>query len=83
MNSLTMTNLTKLEYTAFHNKNSNYLSWVLDAEMHLHIMNLINTIKEGNAMTSQEKAKAMIFLRHHIHEDLKSKYLILKDPHTL
>ena len=67
-----MTNLMKLEFTTLHNNDNNYLSWVLDAKMHLDAMNLINTIKEGNAMISQKKAKTMIFLRQHIHEDLKS-----------
>ena len=31
----------------------------------------------------KRKQKIMIFLRHHIHEDLKSQYLIVKDSHTL
>ena len=51
--------------------------------MHLDDMNLEDTIKEGNTMTNQEEHKAMIFLHHHIHEDLKSKYLTLKDHHML
>ena len=34
-------------------------------------------------MISQAKAKTMIFLPHHIHEDLKSEYLSVKDPYTM
>ena len=77
--SSTMTNLAKLEFM----NSENYLSWVLDAEIHLNANNLGETIKEGNKATTQDKAKAMIFLRHHIHEALKSEYLTIKDPLVL
>nr|GEY66369.1 reverse transcriptase domain-containing protein [Tanacetum cinerariifolium] len=33
--------------------------------------------------TVEQKAKAMIFLRHHLHENLKIKYLTVKDPLVL
>ncbi|XP_021839718.2 uncharacterized protein [Spinacia oleracea] len=39
--------------------------------------------KEGNKETSQNKAKDMIFLRHHLHKDLKIEYLTVKDPQIL
>ena len=55
----------------------NYLSWILDA------MNLGNTIKEENQAFRQDHAKSLIFLRHHLHEDLKNEYLIVKDLLTL
>ncbi|XP_022144017.1 uncharacterized protein LOC111013806 [Momordica charantia] len=74
-----MTNLTKLEFVALDINGNNYLSWVLDAEIHLDAMNLGETIKEENTTTSQENAKAMIFLRHHLHEGLKMEYLTIKD----
>ncbi|XP_016472969.2 uncharacterized protein LOC107794922 [Nicotiana tabacum] len=62
---------------------NNYLPWVLDAEIHLDAKGLGDTIKEGNKSSSQDKAKAMIFLRHHLDEGLKSEYLTLKDPFQL
>ena len=31
-------------------------------------------------MSLQDRAKALIFLRHHLHEDLKIEYLTVKDP---
>ncbi|KAK9724347.1 hypothetical protein RND81_05G066200 [Saponaria officinalis] len=61
----------------------NYLQWVLDAEIHLAANGLGKTIKEKNTTTDQEKAKVMIFLRHHLNERLKYEYLIVKDPLTL
>lgn len=75
-----MSNLAKLEFLALDITGKNYLSWVLDAEMHLNANNLGDTIKEDNTTSTQDKAKAMIFLRHHIHDDLKTEYLTVKDP---
>ena len=61
----------------------NYLSWILDAKIQLDGMNLGNTIKEGNQASLQDCAKSLIFLRHHLHEDLKNEYLTVKDPLTI
>ena len=61
----------------------NYLSWILDAEIHLEAMNLGNPIKERNQAFLQDRAKSLIFLRHHFHEDLKNEYLTVIDPLTL
>ena len=46
-------------------------------------MNLGDTIKENNNASTQDRAKAMIFLRHHLHEQLKSEYLMVKEPYVL
>ncbi|XP_040967182.1 uncharacterized protein [Gossypium hirsutum] len=78
-----MSNLTKLEFVALDITGNNYLSWVLDAEIHLDVKGLGETIKEGNEESTQDKAKAMIFLRHHLHEGLKIEYLTVKDPQIL
>ena len=60
-----MSNLAKLEFVVFNISDKNYLSWVLDIEIHLDAMNLGNTIKEGNDASLQDRARALIFLRHH------------------
>ncbi|XP_056685784.1 uncharacterized protein [Spinacia oleracea] len=78
-----MSNLAKLEIVALDITGKNYLLWVLDAEIHLDAKRLGDTIKEGNKATCQDKAKAMIFLRHHLHEGLKTEYLTVKDPQIL
>ncbi|XP_021750417.1 uncharacterized protein LOC110716090 [Chenopodium quinoa] len=75
-----MSNLAKLEFVALDITENNYLSWVLDAEIHLDAKGLGDTIKENNTATSQDKAKTMIFLRHHLHEGLKTECLTIKDP---
>ncbi|XP_060200217.1 uncharacterized protein LOC132628453 [Lycium barbarum] len=75
-----MSNLSKLEFVSLDITGKNYLSWVLDPEIHLDAKGLRDTIKQGNKSSSQDKAKAMIFLRHHLHELLKTEYLTGKDP---
>ena len=75
-----MSNIAKLEFAALDISGKNYLSWILDAEIHLDAMNLGNTIKEGNVASQQDHAKALIFIRHHIDASLKSEYLTVKDP---
>ncbi|XP_010678498.1 uncharacterized protein LOC104894034 [Beta vulgaris subsp. vulgaris] len=78
-----MSNLTKLELPVLDITGKNSLSWMLDVEIHLDTKDLGDTIREGNKATSQNKAKAMIFLHHHLHEGLKIEYLTVKDPQVL
>jgi hypothetical protein len=75
-----MANLTKLEFVALDISGKNYLPWTFDAEIHLTANNLRDTIKNKNNASPREKVKAMIFLRHHLYEDLKTEYLTVKDP---
>ncbi|XP_070662295.1 uncharacterized protein [Malus domestica] len=55
----------------------------MDAKIHLEAGNLGETIKEDNSASSQDLAKAMIFIRWHLDEGLKSEYLTVEDPLTL
>ncbi|XP_015166526.1 uncharacterized protein [Solanum tuberosum] len=71
-----MSNLSKFEFVALDISGKNYLSWVLDAEIHLAAKCLDATITQGNEASSQDKAKAMIFLRHHLDEGLQIEYLM-------
>ncbi|XP_070004395.1 uncharacterized protein [Nicotiana sylvestris] len=72
--------LSKLEFVALDISDKSYMSWVLDAEIHLDAMGLADTIKDKNQTSNQDCAKAMIFLRHHLDEGLKMEYLTIKDP---
>ena len=65
-----MSDITKLEFAALDISGKNYLSWILDAEIHLDAINFGNTIKEGNTTSLQDRAEALIFFRHHIDEGL-------------
>ncbi|KAL5574959.1 hypothetical protein UlMin_016658 [Ulmus minor] len=78
-----MSNLAKIEFSALDVIGKNYMSWILDVEMHLESMGFSKTINEENETSSQDKAKAIIFLRRHIDEGLKCKYLTVKNPNAL
>ncbi|KAL0302308.1 UNVERIFIED_CONTAM: hypothetical protein Scaly_2566700 [Sesamum calycinum] len=78
-----MANLTKLDFIALDVSEINYLSWVLDAELHLASNKLGETIKENTTASEQDCAKPMILLHHHLHESLKSQYLIVKSSFQL
>ena len=75
-----MSKISSLNFIALDISGKNYLSWILDAEINLEAANLGETIKEGNQRSLQDRAKILIFLRHHLHEDLKIEYLTVKDP---
>ena len=75
-----MSKISSLNFIALDISSKNYLSWILDVEINLEAANIGETIKEGNQRSLQDRAKALIFLRHHLHEDLKIEYLTVKDP---
>ena len=78
-----MANIAKLEFLALHITSKNYLSWALDAEIHLESMGLGDTIKENKNTSIQDRAKKLIFIRHHLDESLKNEYLTVKEPAVL
>ncbi|KAL6573884.1 hypothetical protein OROHE_001426 [Orobanche hederae] len=61
----------------------NYMTWRLKAKLHVQSNKLDHTIKEESTVASEYKAKALIFLCHHIHDDLKAEYLCEEDPLNL
>ncbi|KAM1080156.1 hypothetical protein ACFX1Q_015619 [Malus domestica] len=78
-----MANLAKLNFVALEITRNNYLTWVVDTKIHLEARNLGETIKEENNASSQDRANAMIFIRCHLDEELKSEYLTVEDPLAL
>ncbi|CAN6717808.1 unnamed protein product [Malus baccata var. baccata] len=78
-----MANLAKLDFVALNITGKNSLTWVMDAKIHLETANLGETIKKDNSASSQDRAKAMIFISHHLDEGLKSEYLMVEYPLTL
>ncbi|XP_050108563.1 uncharacterized protein LOC126587530 [Malus sylvestris] len=78
-----MANLANLDFVALDITGKNYLTWVMDAKIYMEATNLGETIKEDNSASSQDRAKAMIFIHRHLDEGLKSEYLTVKDPLTL
>ena len=74
-----MSKFSSLSFIALDISSKNYLSWILDAKINLEAGNLGKTIKEGNQRSLQDRAKTLVFLQHHLHEDLKIEYLTVKD----
>ncbi|XP_070668758.1 uncharacterized protein [Malus domestica] len=78
-----MANLAKLDFVALDITGKNYLTWVMDAKIRMEAANLGETIKEDNSASAQDQVKAMIFIRRHLDEGLKSEYLMVEYPLTL
>ncbi|KAH1064840.1 hypothetical protein J1N35_029827 [Gossypium stocksii] len=58
----------------------NWVVAITDAEIHLDAKGLGNNILADKEASNQDKAKAMIFIHHHLYEGLKVEYLTVKDP---
>ncbi|XP_070037186.1 uncharacterized protein [Nicotiana tomentosiformis] len=78
-----MTEIIKQKFVALKISGKNYMTWVLDAEIHLDAMGLGDAIKDKNKACTQGSVKAFIFLHHHLDEGLKIEYLTVKDPLVL
>ncbi|GKA02895.1 hypothetical protein Tco_0675676 [Tanacetum coccineum] len=72
--------LENLTILALDISGKNYLSWRLEAETYLDAHGLGDTIQAGKVTTSMQKDKALMFIRHHLHVDLRIEYLTAKDP---
>ncbi|XP_026399150.1 uncharacterized protein LOC113295002 [Papaver somniferum] len=77
-----MSSLSKVNFKILDIFGNNYLSWVLDAEVHLGASSLDKTITKDNKESQEDRSNALIFVRHHLDEALKSHYLRMKDPYT-
>ncbi|XP_048502789.1 uncharacterized protein LOC125498598 [Beta vulgaris subsp. vulgaris] len=55
----------------------------VDAKAYLKSLSLDHTIVKGGTPTPLEQAKALVYLKHHIHEELKSEYILVEDPKEL
>ncbi|XP_050136155.1 uncharacterized protein LOC126611874 [Malus sylvestris] len=75
-----MANLAEPDFVSLDITGKNYLTWVVDAKIHLEAGNLGDTIKEGSNTSSQDQVKAMIFIRCQLDEGLKREYLMVEDP---
>ncbi|XP_019173879.1 PREDICTED: uncharacterized protein LOC109169452 [Ipomoea nil] len=78
-----MAALAKREFAELALDGSNFLTWTLDVEIYLQSTELLDTIEETSTSTAAQKAKALIFLHHHLNHDLKNEYLTEKDLYVL
>ncbi|GAV87277.1 hypothetical protein CFOL_v3_30703, partial [Cephalotus follicularis] len=75
-----MANIENRKFIALDISGKNYLSWVLDMKLHLSAKKLRHKIDEDNPASNEERATALIFLRHHIDNGLKYEYLTVENP---
>ena len=61
-----MSDITNREFVELTLDDSNYLTWVFYAEIHLTTFDLSETIVPDFEYSSAQKAKALIFLSHHL-----------------
>eukprot|EP00267_Zea_mays_P022095 XP_008646549.1 uncharacterized protein LOC103628043 [Zea mays] len=78
---------SKTDFAELALNGKNYLTWADDCQFHLEAMQLGKAIVRLSpndiGLQLHEKTKAAIFLRRHIHPDLKMEYLEVKDPLVL
>ncbi|XP_012849465.1 PREDICTED: uncharacterized protein LOC105969262 [Erythranthe guttata] len=77
-----MTGIEKQKVQILNVTGSNFLSWCLDIKLHLQGLDLVKAldcvdIKEANR---KDEANAMIFIHHHLFEDLKDEHIQLERP---
>lgn len=75
--------IEKLHFESLRIDGSNYLSWSLDVEAHLASKNLQDSIISDNGPTLQQKAQALILIRHHLADPLKQQYMNEYNPRLL
>ena len=87
INCAGISDIAKRELEALAVDGSNYLTWATDVEIKLDGMSLDHTIVQLEAgkdeRTSLIKQGCCTFLRHHLHPDLKSEYMMERDPLVL
>ncbi|XP_026435182.1 uncharacterized protein LOC113332896 [Papaver somniferum] len=75
-------NLVSLDFMPFEDSGENYLSWALDAELHLEANKLGHTIIGGDC-TSDEHVRVVAYLRHHLSPTLKREVAHCREPQRL
>jgi len=80
-------NIEKLKYPPLSINGDKYLIWVTHTKAHLTAKGLNHTIQEQFTPIGQdqykEAAQSIIFIRHHLTEDLQSNYLSTENPAIL
>jgi hypothetical protein len=75
--------IIKLNFQELRIDGSNSLSWSLDIDAHLNSKDIQDTILTDNGPTLQDKANALILIRHHLADSLKERYMNEYNPHVV
>ena len=66
-----MAHIAKPKFHVLDVSGQNYHSWRLDVELHLQGEDLFDSLKEGKKANAKDKANTLIFMRRHLHDNLK------------
>ena len=72
-----MAHIAKPKFHVLDVSGQNYQSWRLDVELHLHGEGLANSLKKDGKAIGKDKANVLIFMRRHLHDNLKVQYLMV------
>ena len=78
-----MANIEKPKFNIFDVNGNNYLSWYLDVELHLQGQGLVETLAVTGKYNEKDEANALIFIRRHLPDALKTQYLQVRKPSNL
>ncbi|XP_048494608.1 uncharacterized protein LOC125494820 [Beta vulgaris subsp. vulgaris] len=78
-----MARLANRDFEILEASGQRYLEWRVDAKAYLNSLSLNHTIVECGAPTPLGQTKALVYLKNHIHEELKSEYILVEDPKEL
>ena len=67
-----MANIEKLKFNILDVSGNNYLFWCLDVELHLQGQGLVETLVESGKYNEKDEANALIFIRRHLPDALKT-----------
>ena len=79
-----MAGINNKEFQELQVDGSNYLSWAMDMKINLTGRNLgpciVTPPENAPEIPQVVKYAALHFIRHHLHPDLKTEYLMEEDP---
>ena len=78
-----MTRISNRDFEILDISVQRYFEWRVDAMTYLKAQSLDHALMQDGNPTCTEQAKALVYLKHHIHEDLKSEHFLIKDPKEL
>ncbi|KAK6150964.1 hypothetical protein DH2020_015896 [Rehmannia glutinosa] len=80
-----MAGIEKQKFQICDTTGDNYLSWCLDVKLHLQGQDLDKTLKPIKIKEAvvKDEANAMIFISHHLYDDLKNEYTQIERPSEL
>ena len=78
-----MANIEKPKFNIIDVSGNSYLFQCLDLELHLQGQGLVEILIEDGDYTKKDEANALIFIRRHLLDALKTQYLQVRQPFDL